>query len=85
MDIIGFESCLTDLDIWRGLATKPDGQEYFEYVLLYVDDCLVIPKNPEEILLIEIGRHFKLKEEVFGSPSQYLGVNLIRVTIENGQ
>ena len=37
MDILGFESCLTDPCIWRRAATKPDGQEYYEYVLLYIE------------------------------------------------
>ena len=44
-------------------STNPDGEEYFEYILLYVDDCLDISHKPEEILKEEIGKHFKLKEE----------------------
>ena len=44
-------------------ATKPDGEEYFEYVFIYVDDCLVILHNPEAILREEIGKNFNLKKE----------------------
>ena len=50
MDHLGFTLCQADPDVWRRAATKPDGEEYFEYVLLYVDDCLVISHKPEAIL-----------------------------------
>ena len=46
MDMLGFESCIADPYIWRQDATKTDGQEYYEYVLLYVDDCLVVSHKP---------------------------------------
>ena len=28
MDMLGFESCLVDPDIWIRAVTKPDGQDY---------------------------------------------------------
>ena len=56
MNFLGFTSCQADPDVWMRAATKPDGVEYFEYVLLYVDDCLVISHKPVEILREEIGR-----------------------------
>ena len=66
-------------------ATNPYGVEYYEYVLLYVDDCLVISHKPEAILREEIGRYFTLKEASIGSPLQYLGGNLHQVTMANSQ
>ena len=83
--MIGFELYLADPDICRRAATQPNGQEYYEYVLLSVDDCLVISPKPEVILREEVIRNFKLKEESIGAPSQYLGGNLRKVTMENGQ
>ena len=68
MDHPGFNSCRADPDVWMRAATKHNGEEYFEYVILYVDDCLVISNNPEAILREEIGKHFKLKEESIGPP-----------------
>ena len=85
MDIIGVESCLADPDILIRAATKLDGQDYHGYVLLYIDDCLVIPNKPEAILRKDIGGNFKLEEESIDAPSQYLGGNLRQVTMENGQ
>ena len=69
--------------MWMRAATKPNGEEYFEYVLLYVDDFLVILHKPEVILREEIGYHSKLKEESIGPPAQYLGAKLRQVTMAN--
>ena len=66
-------------------ATKTDGEEYFEYVLLYVDDWLVISHKPEAILRREIVKPFKLKEDSIGPTSQYLGGKLHQVTMANIQ
>ena len=61
-----------------------DGSPYYEYVLLYVNDTLVIREITEKILEEEIGRYFELKEESIGHPTLYLGGRVCKVTIENG-
>jgi len=53
-----------------------DGTTYYEYVLLYTNDCLVISDNAESILRNEIGKSFTLKEKLIGDPVQYLGGKL---------
>jgi hypothetical protein len=59
-----FESCLADPDVWMRPALKPDGSEYYyEYVLIYTDDVLVVSTIGEHILREGIGRYFDLKEE----------------------
>ena len=68
MDHLGFTSCRAGPNVWMRAATKINGKKYFEYVLLYVDDFLVISHKPEAILREEIGKHFKLKEESIGPP-----------------
>ena len=50
MGHLGFTSCRADPDVWMRADTKPNGEEYFEDVLLYVDDILVISHKPEAIL-----------------------------------
>eukprot|EP00984_Skeletonema_dohrnii_P002177 scaffold749_cov90-Skeletonema_dohrnii-CCMP3373.AAC.2 len=47
MDSLGFKSSKADPDVWYRPATKKDGTEYMEYVLLYVDDVLVVSENAE--------------------------------------
>ena len=51
----------------------------------HVDDCLVVLHKSYAILRKEIGKHFQLKEESIGTPSQYLGGKLRQVTMENIQ
>ena len=66
--------------VWKGGVTK-----YYEYVLLYTDDCLVISDRGEDVLRNEIGKYFSLKESSIGAPTQYLGGKLRMVELENGQ
>ena len=37
---IGFLSTKVDPDVWYRPAVKPNGFEYYEYILCYVDDIL---------------------------------------------
>ena len=58
MEHLGFESCKGDQDVWMREAINPkDGSEYWEYVLLYVDDCLCISHRPREVLEKEIVKY----------------------------
>ena len=65
-------------------AQKADGIEYWEYVLLYVDDALVISENGKEILVKEIGKYFTMNTGSIGPPSLYLGGHMRQVTLVNG-
>ena len=38
--------------------TETDGADYWEYILLYVDNCLVVSEHGEKILREEIGKYF---------------------------
>ena len=67
-----FTSCMADADVWRREATKKTGDEYYEYLLTYVDDCLVISEHPKQIieqLQDEYGYRMKDVEP----PKRYLG------------
>ena len=50
MEHLQFKSSRADPDVWIRPARRKDGTEYYEYVLLYTDDCLVISVNAEKIL-----------------------------------
>ena len=84
MSHIGFESCKADPDVWMRPATKSDGTQIYEYVLLYTDDALVVSEFGEKILREELGKYFELKEESIGPPDIYLGGKVSKVTLENG-
>ena len=73
MNKLGFISCKADSDVWMQKATNDLGVDYWEFVLLYVDDILCVSHRGEEVLRNEIGKHFILKEASIGPPDQYLG------------
>lgn len=87
-DKLGFTSSRGDPDVWfREARRTTDGSPYYEYVLIYTDDILVISDNAEAILRNELGSGedaFELKEESIGKPNQYLGGKLSEVTLNNG-
>ena len=84
MGHLGFKSKTGDPDVWMRPATRKDGSQTYEYVLLYTDDCLVVADNAESILKEEIGRYFQLKPESIGPPTIYLGGHLRLVEIDDG-
>ena len=81
---IGFESCKADPDVWIRQAVKSDGSKYYEYALLYVDDMLVVSERAENVIRMEIGKYFELKEASIGMPDIYLGGKVSRVELANG-
>ena len=54
MSHLGFTPCLTDPNVWMRESQKADGKTYWEYLLLYVDNALVISDNARYILENEI-------------------------------
>ena len=52
--------------------------------LLYVDDCLVISDNAENVIRENIGKYFELKQESIKPPDLYLGGHMRQVTLDNG-
>ena len=83
MEHMGYESCLADPDLWMREAKLDNGTEYYEYILLYVDDCLVISQYPKESLH-RLGKYFPLKPESVGPPKLYLGGKLSQLDLPDG-
>ena len=42
MESFGYVPCLADLDLWYNHVARPDGSEYYSYILVYEDNILVI-------------------------------------------
>ena len=63
-------------------AKRTNNSDYWEYVLLYVDDCLAISVNPESIVRDEIGKYFLMKEVLIGEPDVYLGGKDRKIKLE---
>ena len=54
------------------IAIKSYGTEYYEYMLLYVDDCLAISETPKEVVL-QLDKLFNMQPSLIASPNIYLG------------
>jgi hypothetical protein len=73
--------CKADNDVWFRPALKPDGSEYYEYILVYTDDILCLSMKPKDILDY-LDQRFLLKPNSRGPPKTYLGADIGRHTFK---
>ena len=69
--------------MWIRSATRTDYLDYYEYILLYVDDCLCIYENPNPALL-HVGKYFPIMTPSLGPPKTYLGGIVSKIQLPNG-
>ena len=75
LDEIGFKSSEADPDVWLKPAVKTDGEEYYKYILVYVDDILYISHKAKETMSL-IAKDFMFKKDEIKPPEIYLGARL---------
>jgi hypothetical protein len=78
---MNFTPSKADPDVWMRAACQPNGYEYYEYILVYVDDLLVVSHAPE-LIMETIRKAYRLKEEP-APPSTYLGATVKPWSIPN--
>ena len=76
---MGFVPTVADPDVYRRPNMKDNGFKYYEYLLVYVDDVLIISHNPT-VHLEQIQSHYVLNPSSIGPPSRYLGADVRKVT-----
>jgi hypothetical protein len=76
-----FTPSLADPDVWMRAASKANGLQYYEYLLVYIDDVLILSHNPEPILRC-IEKSYRLKGPA-SDPKTYLGAYIKQWSIEN--
>jgi hypothetical protein len=72
---MGFSACQADADVWLRKNAKPNGSEYYEYLLVYVDDILVVSHNTQSVM-DTLSEHYTLKAERVRPPKEYLGSDI---------
>ena len=60
LDNMGFKSSIEYPDVWIRPATKAQGEQYYKFILVYVDDLLAIIQYSVSVLK-EVAEKFKLK------------------------
>ena len=77
----GFKSSKADPDVWLHPATKANGDRYYKYILIYVDDILALSKDLKKIMDY-LESKYTLKDGSMKEPDQYLGASVTKWTIK---
>ena len=80
MTDLSFTPCQADPDVWMQPAVKPGSTKYYEYVLIYVNDILVISQRASTIM-DNLSVLYCLKENPvngkrYDTLDYYLGANI---------
>jgi hypothetical protein len=78
----GFKACKMDADVWMRPAVKADSSKYYEYVLCYVDDILVVSEQPKRIME-GLEAKYMLKAGSVGEPTMYLRAKVLKYQWEH--
>ena len=80
---MNFTPSTTDPDMYYRKNVHNDGTEYYELLLVYVDDVLAISHDPKSIMEM-IGKGFDLKNDEYGPPTTYLGGDVEKFILPDG-
>ena len=72
-----FKSSIADPDLCIRPATKSDGEQYYKFILVYVDNLLAISQDVVSVIR-EVTEKFKMKKDKKEPPEIYLGGKLAR-------
>ena len=80
---LGFKPTLADPDVWLKPETDALGSQYYSYILVYVDDILIIHKSPNEYMEM-LKEKYTVKPASIGEPKIYLGADIGKVSYADG-
>jgi hypothetical protein len=69
-----YRSSLADPDVWLQPTVKQNGDLYYEYVVVYVDDILVVAEKPKQTMDCLAKQYLgaQIMEHHFPEEPQYL-------------
>jgi Reverse transcriptase (RNA-dependent DNA polymerase) len=79
---LSYNTCVADHDVWMKPKVKPTGEEYWEYVLIYSDDILVISHDPKAVM-DGLTKAYTLKEGSVALLTTYLGADVHQHTFHD--
>ena len=80
---MGYVNSIADPDVWRRRVRDEKGNDYYELLLVYVDDILCVSRKPMETMDV-INSLFSLKEPA-KEPDMYLGAVIGRWQLPDGR
>ena len=69
---MGFDFSLADNNFWMKEDIKPDGTRYYSYILVYIDDILIISHDPTKYMA-QLHNEYCVKPDSIGVPKLCLG------------
>ena len=79
-----FQNSQVDPDVWIRPTVRDDGFEYFEMILVYVEDILCVSEHPDTIMDF-FGKFYLIKDGDTSPPKIYLGANIGKFQNPNGK
>ena len=64
---IGLRFTVSDPDVWKRKAIKPDGEFCYEYALVYIDDIMIVALDPSQTMR-QMKEKSKLKGDNWDAP-----------------
>ena len=81
---MGYTSCKANPDLlMRAELQTDDNFKYYSYILITVDDILVVHHNAMSVLA-RLNEYLPLKPSSVGDPDIYLGARLAKTKLANG-
>lgn len=81
---LGYTSSRADPDVWMRPGVKANGDQYWKYVITYVDDICCAMEHPKEFM-DKIGARLTLKEGSVKEPDFYLGADIKKYYIDGAE
>jgi hypothetical protein len=78
----GYRQSRGDPDVYLRCQTRPNNQDYYEIILVFIDDILCISHDPKKFMEC-IGKVYDLRGSV-EEPKIYLGSNISEEQLPNG-
>ena len=75
---------VADPDVYRIQARKTNGEDYYELLLLYVDDVLCCLKN-SQLIMDKLNLTYDLKKRLVGPLNIYLGIVINKYQVGSGK
>ena len=82
-NFMGFKSTLADPYVWLKPVVASDSFNYYTYILVYVDDILIIDKYPRKYMS-NLKDKYTIKPVRISKPEVYLGGDIGEVYYPGG-
>lgn len=80
---INYKFCPADPDVYMKPERDYNGNQYWSYMLVYVNDCRSVHNNSNPIME-DLKSRYKLKGDSYGEPDRYLVANVCKYQLNDG-